>query len=131
MSNLVTAEPGKTCEFDMSEDAGLGIVTCGEVATVCDLDATAEGEPRFFCVTHHESTPEQKSFTVIGVYPDDLWDEGAAGASYAEQVKAVDVQHAIRLAESLDSPNRAENAIVISVLEGWHTEAGQVDDYNG
>ncbi len=76
------------------------------------------------------STP-QKSYTVIGVYVDDLDREGPLGASFVEQVKAVDVQHAIRLAEAMDAPTRADGATIISVLEGWHTEAGDVEEHNG
>ena len=67
------------------------------------------------------STP-QKSFTVIGVYPDDLDHEGPQGASFMENVKAVDVQHAIRLVEAMLPGDDARDAMIISVIEGWHTE---------
>jgi len=73
----------------------------------------------------------QKSFTVIGVFPDDLDREGPQGASFMENVKAVDVEQAIRLVEAMDAPIRAEAGMIISVIEGWHSEAGETDEYNG
>ncbi len=92
------------------------------------LTAEADGNtiPDCSCTCHQGAAEGeakvQKSFTVIGVYPDDLDHEGPQGASFMENVKAVDVQHAIRLVEAMLPGDDARDAMIISVIEGWHTE---------